>query len=446
MTKIQNLTVGDIKKQILFFAFPTLLSNLFQQFYNLADTAIAGHILGDNALVAIGATSSIFSLVLTFANGLNGGFGIVMAQSFGADDKKRLRKSIAFSIGLNVILSIFICLLSLIFIKPILRLMNTPEAQFNEAYSYIIVILAFILVPMFYNLEATILRSLGDSKTPLYFLIISSILNVILDYTFIRFLHLGVMGAALATIIAQLCTVVLCFIVIRKSFDILRLSKEDFRLSKLLLSKMMSAGMAMAMMNSIFSIGSIIMQGAINSLGKDIIAAHLGARKIAEMFMQPLVTIGTACSTFTGQNYGAGKMNRIKNGLRYSIIYAVIWSVLSFVILFFAGADLAKLITASESRAVFENTQLYLKINAPFYFVLGILFILRFSIQSIDKKVPPLISSSMELATKICAAFIFIPMWGYVGACIAEPLSWCFGAVYLIFTFKSALKNINITH
>ncbi len=442
MTGTRDLTKGNIAKQILFFAFPTLLSNLFQQFYNLADTAIAGHILGDNALVAIGATSSVFSLVLTFANGLNGGFGIIMAQSFGAGDEERLKKSIANSLCINIALSLFICLVSMIFIKPILRLMNTPEAQFRDAYSYIIVILALIIVPMLYNLESTVLRSIGDSKTPLYFLIMASLLNIVLDYVFIAFFHMGVVGAALATIIAQLCSVILCFFVIKKNFKILKLGKEDFILNKQLLSNMLSAGMTMAMMNSIFSIGSIIMQGAINALGEQIIAAHLGARKIAEMFMQPLVTIGLSCSTFTSQNYGAKKISRIRDGIKYSIIYALVWSVLSFFILYFAGGQLAKLITGSESQVVFESTQLYLKINAPFYFVLGILFILRFSIQSVDKKIPPLISSSMELASKICAAFIFIPMWGYLGACIAEPLSWCLGAVYLIFVFKAVLKNL----
>lgn len=448
MAKVCDLTSGNTGKLLFSFAFPTLLSNLFQQFYNLADTSIAGHILGDSALVSIGATSSIYSLVITFANGLSGGFGIIMAQCFGAKDSRKLQKSIAHALIINLALGIIICIASIFLIKPVLKLMNTPQTQFDDAYSYIIVILAAIIVPMLYNLESTVLRSLGDSKTPLYFLIFASMLNIALDYVFIKYLGTGVKGAALATVIAQLSAAILCFIVIKKNFAVIRLKKESFRFNRLLFSNMMSAGMAMAMMNSIFSIGSIIMQSAINSLGSIIIAAHLAARKIAEMFMQPLVTIGLACSTFVGQNFGAKKYGRIKEGIKYSIIYSAIWSVISFAALFFFGKNLAQLITGSNDPAVISNAEMYLKINAPFYFVLSILFIYRFSIQSINKKVPPLISSSMELISKILAAFVFIPLWGYTGACIAEPLSWCLGAAYLIFTFKNAFikldKNIQI--
>lgn len=442
MAKVKDLTQGDTKKLLLIFAFPTLLSNIFQHFYNLADTAIAGHILGDNALVAIGASSSIFSLVMTFANGLTGGFGITMAQCFGAKDIKGLKKSIASSLSISFIMGAIIFIGSALFIEPILRLMNTPEARLQDAKGYILIILSFSITSILYNLENTILRSLGDSKTPLYILIFSSVLNIALDYTLIKYCNMGVRGAATATVIAQALSVLLCLFVIKRSFKIISLSKSDFSIDKSLLKRMLSAGLAMAMMNSIFSIGSIIMQGSINSLGEVIIAAHLGSRKIAEIFMSPLITIGLACSTFVGQNYGAKKYERIRESIKYSTIYALVWSVISFVILFFLGGQFARLITGSTSPEVFENTQLYLRINAPFYFVLGLLFILRFSIQSIDKKVPPLISSSMELASKIAAAFIFIPMWGYLGACIAEPISWLLGAIYLVFTFKSALKNL----
>ena len=266
---------------------------------------------------------------------------------------------------------------------------------------------------MLYNLEAVILRSLGDSKTPLYFLIFSSVLNIILDYVLIKFTQMGVKGAAVATVLAQLLSVILCFVVILKNFKIIRLKKNDFHFSASLFKNMMSAGMAMAVMNSIFSIGSIIMQGSINALGEDVIAAHLGSRKVAEMFMQPLVTIGTACSTFVGQNYGALKIGRIKASIKYSTIYSLIWSVFTFFILWFFGGQIARLFT------------------------------LRFSIQSVDRKMPPIISSSMELASKIAAAYLFIPLWGYLGACIAEPLSWTLGAIYLLFVFKKEFKRLD---
>lgn len=443
MAKTKDLTQGNVAKLLLFFAFPTLLSNVFQQFYNLADTAIAGHILGDNALVAIGASSTVNSLVLSFAWGLNGGFGIIIAQCFGAKDFKRLKKSVAISLSINVLFSLIVCIFSIFMSRPMLQALNTPAARLNEANSYISVILVFIIVPMLYNLEAVILRSLGDSKTPLYFLIFSSVLNIILDYVLIKFTQMGVKGAAVATVLAQLLSVILCFVVILKNFKIIRLKKNDFHFSASLFKNMMSAGMAMAVMNSIFSIGSIIMQGSINALGEDVIAAHLGSRKVAEMFMQPLVTIGTACSTFVGQNYGALKIGRIKASIKYSTIYSLIWSVFTFFILWFFGGQIARLVTGSASHVVFDNTQMYLRINAPFYFVLGLLFTLRFSIQSVDRKMPPIISSSMELASKIAAAYLFIPLWGYLGACIAEPLSWTLGAIYLLFVFKKEFKRLD---
>lgn len=443
MAKTKDLTQGNVAKLLLFFAFPTLLSNVFQQFYNLADTAIAGHILGDNALVAIGASSTVNSLVLSFAWGLNGGFGIIIAQCFGAKDFKKLKKSVAISLSINVLFSLIVCIFGIFMSRPMLQALNTPAARLNEANSYISVILVFIIVPMLYNLEAVILRSLGDSKTPLYFLIFSSVLNIILDYVLIKFTQMGVKGAAVATVLAQLLSVVLCFVVILKNFKIIRLKKNDFHFSASLFKNMMSAGMAMAVMNSIFSIGSIIMQGSINALGEDVIAAHLGSRKVAEMFMQPLVTIGTACSTFVGQNYGALKIGRIKASIKYSTIYSLIWSVFTFFILWFFGGQIARLVTGSASQVVFDNTQMYLRINAPFYFVLGLLFTLRFSIQSVDRKMPPIISSSMELVSKIAAAYLFIPLWGYLGACIAEPLSWTLGAIYLLFVFKKEFKRLD---
>lgn len=443
MAKTKDLTTNSVATGLLWFALPTLLSNIFQQFYNLTDTAIAGHILGDNALVAIGASSTINSLVLTFAGGLNAGFGIIMAQSFGAKDYAKLKKSIAQALVINTVISAIICIIGVTGSKAMLKMLNTPSERLDEANSYIFVILTFIIVPMLYNLESVILRSLGDSKTPLYFLIASSILNIVLDYLIIKYTNIGVMGAAVATVIAQFISVLLCFAVIVKNFKIIRLNKTDFYFNKSLFTNLLSAGMAMAVMNSIFSIGSIIMQSAINALGEEIIASHLAARKVAEMFMQPLVTLGTACSTFVGQNYGAGKINRIKQAIKFSTLYAFIWSVISFFILFFVGANLGKLITGTTSQTVFENCRMYLKVNAPFYFVLGVLFVLRFSIQSIDRKTPPLISSTMELASKIAAAYIFIPAWDYFGACIAEPLSWTLGAIYLIFVFKGEFKRLD---
>lgn len=441
--RITDLTVGSTPKLLILFALPTLLSNLFQQFYILADTAIAGHILGDNALVAIGSSSSINSLVFTFAFGLNGGFGIIFAQCFGAKKENDLNKAVAKALCINVLVSLFICAFSLAFIKPILALMNTPNSLIGDAYSYIIIILCGSVISMLYNLESTILRSLGDSKTPVYFLIFSSVLNIGLDFLFVKYLKTGVKGAALATVISQMFATILCTVVLKKGYKIVKISKEHFARDKAMLKRLVSAGMTMALMNSIFSIGTLVMQRSINSLGEVVIASHYASRRIAEIFMAPLVTLGTACSTFVGQNFGAKRYERIKEGIKWSMIFAFVFSILAFVLLFFFGTDFAGFITGTKNPNILSNVKMFLQINAPFYFVLGTLFILRFSIQSVNKKTPPLVSSSMELVFKILAATVFIPLWGYIGACIAEPISWCLGAVYLLFTFKNTLKTIN---
>lgn len=440
--RITDLTVGSTPRLLILFALPTLLSNLFQQFYTLADTAIAGHILGDGALVAIGSSASINSLVFTFAFGLNGGFGIVFAQCFGAKKENDLNNAIAKALGVNIIVSLSICVFSLLFIKPILALMNTPAALINDAYSYIIIILCGSVVSMMYNLESTILRSLGDSRTPVYFLIFSSLLNIALDYLFVKYLGVGIKGAAMATIISQIFSTILCFVVIKSGYKIVHISREHFLRDRMMLSRLISAGLTMALMNSIFSIGTLIMQRSINALGEVVIASHYASRKVAEIFMSPLVTLGTSCSTFVGQNFGAKKYDRIKEGIRCSMIFAFVFSILAFVLLFFFGTGFAGIITGTKNPLVLSNVKMFLRINAPFYFVLGTLFILRFSIQSVDRRTPPLVSSSMELGTKILAAFVLIPIWGYVGACVAEPISWCLGAIYLLFTFKSTLKRI----
>lgn len=324
MAKAQDFTNGSIKKQILTFALPILLGNLFQQFYTLADTAIAGHILGDSALSAIGATSSVSSLILTVAFGINAGFGIVIAQAFGEKNYRKLKRSFAQSIVFGLIFSVLVAAISPLILNSVLRAMNTPEEIFSEARAYILILLEFVIVTMFYNLEATVLRSLGDSKTSVIFIVISTIINIFLDWLFMAKFNLGVEGAAAATVIAQGISCLLCAAVIVKSFKIIRLEKDSFKKDIPLMRSMLTSGLVMGMMNSIFSIGSIILQSAVNGLGSQIIAAQLAARKISDMYMQPLVTVGTSCSTIVSQNYGAGKIKRIGQAINYSAVYSLI--------------------------------------------------------------------------------------------------------------------------
>lgn len=441
MSKIQDFTKGNIGKQLLVFSLPILLGNIFQQFYNLADTAIAGHLLGDGALSAIGATAPINNLILMIAFGFNGGFGIIFARTFGEKDYEKLRRAFAQSLIFVFSFSLIIAAISPLIISKVLNIMNTPAEVFSQARSYILILLVFVIVTMLYNLEATVLRSLGDSKTPLYFVIISSFVNIALDWLFISSFKMGVTGAAAATVIAQGISCVLCAIVIIKNFKIIKLEKSSFKKDTVLARSMLSAGLAMGMMNSIFSIGSIILQAAVNGLGPQIIAAQLAARKISDVYMQPLVTVGTSCSTIVSQNYGAGKINRISQTIKYGTLYSVIWSLISFATSYTFGKFFIFGITGTQDSAIIENAFMYLKINTPFYCMLGLLFNLRFSIQSINSKLPPIFSSAMELISKAVAAFLLIPAYGYIGACVAEPISWTLGAVFLVFAFNRAYKK-----
>lgn len=441
MKNINDFTSGSIKKQLILFSLPILLGNIFQQFYNIADTAIAGHLLGDDALSAIGATAPVNNLILMVAFGFNGGFGIVIAQSFGEKNYKKLKRAFAQSLVFVVSFSVIIGVLSPFLINGVLRFMNTPAEIFESARSYILVLLVCVIVTMLYNLEATVLRSLGDSKTPLYFVIICSFLNVGLDLLFISFFKTGVFGAAAATVISQGVSCVLCAVVIIKNYKIIRPERAAFKRDSALTASLLTSGLAMGMMNSIFSIGSIILQSAVNGLGPQIIAAQLAARKISDVYMQPLVTIGSSCSTMVSQNYGSGKVKRISETIKYGVIYSFIWSAFSIATAYAFGGFFIKAMTGTDDVSVIQNALTYLKINTPFYFALGLLFILRFSVQSINSKIPPLISSAIELGSKIISAFALIPAYGYIGACVAEPVSWFLGAFFLIFAFSKAYKR-----
>lgn len=304
---MKDLTKGNITKLILMFALPLLLGNVFQLFYNLADTRIVGQTLGKNAIAALGATSSVNTVIIGFLNGLTNGFALVTARFFGAKEFDRLKKSVAHALTLGIATAIALTALSLAFIDPLLKALNTPDNIFKQAKTYIVIILAGMIISMFYNICAGILRAVGDTVSPLIFLIISTIANIGLDLLFILGFKMGVEGAAYATLIAQGISVVLCIIYIIKKHKFLIPSKSDFRFNFKLAGDMYATGVSMGLMISLVGIGTVIMQGAINIFGTDIIVAHTTARKISEIFMLPISVFGAASATFSSQNYGAGR-------------------------------------------------------------------------------------------------------------------------------------------
>lgn len=432
---MKDLTTGSPIKLIFMFALPVLLGNVFQQFYNLVDTMMVGKLIGIDALAAMGATASLSGLVLGLSMGITVGFSILIAQYYGAKDTENMKKAVAGTIYLSMICGIVITIVALLLNRPILEMLSTPDNIIDTSYQYLVIIFAGTLISIFYNIGASVLRALGDSKTPLYFLIIGTVINIILDYVCIASLSLGVAGAAYATLIAQAFSVLLCVLYIKKKYPVLLLEKEDFQFPKGMLANQFAMGVSMGLMNSIVSIGSVILQSAVNSMGSVIIAGHTAARKLSEMFMQPMVSIGIAATTFASQNLGAGHIDRIKEGIRKSVLMSFIWATFT-IILSFTGVRYLILIMldASEVEAI-QIAEYYLRINTVFYYSLAALFIYRNVLQGIGKKTVPIVSSIIEMLVKIAATFLLVPSLGYLGIAICEPIAWILMTVVLMFFF-----------
>lgn len=423
---MKDLTKGPVLKLLLYFSLPILLGNILQQFYNLGDTIIVGRTLGINDLAAIGATSSIVEMLFALINGFTIGFSILTGIAFGAKDEMRVKIVIAKGIFLCAILTILLTACFLIGIKPALRALHTPEDIIETSLSYVHVIIFGIIITMTYNMIANTLRALGNSVFPLIALAISSMLNLLLDLFFIRVLHMGIMGAGIGTLVAQMISVIVCIIYIIKKCPIMHIRKEHFKGSGVSLLELFTSGAGMALMYSIVSTGSIILQSGINSLGTDTIAAHTAARKIASLCMMPFATMSAALVTFTSQNVGAGKPNRIREGLIKALFLAFIWGLVAMIFIHMFGKNLISLITTDSNEYVLTTAFRYLKINVnlPFYCFLAVLCFFRSSLQGMGQKIIPIIGSLTEMIGKAVFVFLFVPRMGYYAVCLCEPVLW----------------------
>lgn len=433
-----DLIHGPIFQSLVIFAIPLLISNIFQQLYNTMDTMIVGNVLGDASLAAIGACTSIYDLLVGFALGIGNGLAIVTARSFGSKDEKLLKKSVAGSIIIGIFVSLGVTFIGIFGLKPLLTLLKTPVEIFDEAYRYIFVIVLFTIVMFAYNLCAGLMRAIGNSVMPLIFLIISSLLNIVLDLLFITQFHLGVMGAAIATVIAQGISVILCFIYMINKTKLLIPSKEDFKYDAPLYKELLGQGFSMGFMSCIVSAGSVILQYGINKLGYLIIAGHTAARKIYMFFNMPFMAMGMAISTFVSQNKGANQRDRIKKALRIAYLYDVIMAGIVTLIIFLVGANLVKMISGSSESVVLNNGTMYLKVVGPFYAVLGVLMQTRFALQGIGQKLLPLISSVIEFLGKILFVVVFIPKFEYMAVIFCEPTIWCVMTLQLLYAFYTS--------
>lgn len=433
--KSVSLTEGKILKSLVIFAIPILIGNIFQQLYNVADTAIIGNVLGDQALAAVGATSALYSLVIGFANGITNGFSVVLARVFGEKDEEKLKQTSALIYFLTVIISIILTLASVISLHSILVMLKTPENILPKTESYLHIILTFAIVTMLYNMFSGILRAIGDSKTPLYFLLLSSALNVGLDFLFVKGLNRGIGGAAEATVIAQIVSVSLCIVYIWKKCPVLKFSMRYLKWDKALVKELLLTGFSMGLMLVVVSIGSVALQSAVNSLGEQIIAAHTAARKIDEIFMMPLGTLATAAATFASQNFGAGKYDRVYKGIKDAVLIAIGWSACAILIVFAIGKYMVKWLTGTSDAEIISNALMYMKINIVFFLVLSILLVLRSSLQGVGRKIVPVLGSGVELILKFGAVNIITNRLGYFGVCILEPIIWGISAIMVLVDF-----------
>ena len=437
---MKDLTKGSPLSLILFFAAPILLGNMFQLLYNMADTRIVGTFLGENALAAVGATGSVNNLLVGLIIGMTNGFAILTARRYGAKDRDGVRKSIGSIFILAFITAIIITILGLFCLEPLLRLLNTPDDLINTSIRYFRVILLGTTVTMFYNVCATVLRAVGDSLTPLLFLMLSTFLNVILDLIFVVPLGLGVEGAALATVLAQLISVILCLYVMYSRFYDLWPTRSDFRLELSVAGQLYGTGLSMAMMYCLVNAGSVILQGSINTFGQDIIIAHTAARRLTELFMMVFSALGATMATFTSQNFGARKPDRIRQGLKISFFISLgVWVVI-VLITYTVSPYLVYMVTGTKTENIINTAVLYLKVDTLLYWVTPGISILRNSLQGVGDKKTPLSSSTIELLGKIAVVILLTPKLGYFGIILAEPIVWVLMVIPLI---VQVLRNPN---
>lgn len=429
---MKDLTTGKPIKIILLFAIPLFIGQLFQLFYSLADTRIVGAILGETSLAAVGATTTLSDFLIGLLNGFTNGCAIIIATYFGSGDRDNMKKAIGGTILSGIVLSVLISAGCLLFLPRILGALNVADFLMAESKAYISIVLAGLLAATLYNVCAAILRALGDTFTPLLFLILAAVLNVVLDYTLIKYGNMGVAGAALATVIAQAVSAVLCFFYMKVRYPELSLRREDFRFDKIIYKKLIATGSSMGFMVAFVNLGTLALQITINTFNQDIIVAHTAARKATNIFMLPFSVLGTTLATFCGQNLGAGKYSRIKTGLRDTLLLTFIWCAGVALVAYTLSGPLVHMITASDNEVILSTASLYLKVNTSFYFVTAIICLFRNSMQGFGDNKTPVFSSSLELIGKVAISFLLAPAIGYMGIIVAEPIVWFIMVIPLI--------------
>lgn len=443
MTK--DMTVGHPKKIILSFGIPLLLGMLFQQFYSMVDTIIVGRFLGVDELAGVGSTGAINFMVIGFCMGICNGFAIPIAQCFGAKDYKNLRKYVANCVWLSIFFAVIMTVGVSIFCRDILKLMDTPTDIFEYAYDYIFIIFLGIPVTFLYNILSGIIRALGDSKLPLIFLIVSSVINIILDFVTILWLNMGVNGPAWATVISQGISGVLCLIYMIKKYDMLRVKRGEWNPEKHHIITLCRMGIPMGLQYSITAIGSVILQTAVNSLGSSAVAAVTAANKVSMFFCCPFDAMGSTMATYAGQNIGAGKPDRVTKGMLSCSVMGLIYSLAACGVLVVFGEQLAAIFidkSKASNVGILHDAWLMLVWVSAFYFPLALVNIIRFTIQGLGFSELAILAGVCEMVARALVGFVFVPKWGFIAVCTASPLAWIFADTFLIIAYIFVIKRL----
>lgn len=440
-----DMTSGSPVRLILQFMIPVCLGNIFQQFYNVADSIVAGQFIGVNALAAIGSTGSLMFFVTGWLNGLSSGFAILVSQRFGAKRYDQMRHYVAMSIYLAAAFAIVMTVGLLILNEPILRMMNFSDEIMPDVTAYMGIIYAGLIVTAAYNSLAAFLRALGDSKSPLYFLIISAVINVGLDIAFIVCFGMGVEGCAYATVIAQGISALLCFVYILKKFPILHLKEEDFRISFRSFGHLLSLGIPMGLQFSITAIGTIIVQGAVNVYGEIYMAGFAAAGKLQNIIATVFTAFGATIATFVGQNRGAGRMDRVKTGVKYTQVMILIWSVVTMALVFFFGKYMMLLFVSASETEVIDAAVIYFRTVFWCYPFLGSIFLYRNTLQGMGYGLVPMLGGVFELAARSVIVMIVAGRTSFAGVCFSDPAAWIAALIplvpYYIYTMRKWEKN-----
>ena len=436
-----DMTSGSPMKIILWFTLPIFIGNVFQQFYNMADAVIVGKFVGNNALAAVGSTGTIMFLINGFVIGMTAGFTVLTAQKFGAGDERGIRKSVTGAAWLSLIVGLILTAAFMVFMKPLLTLMNTPADIFDDAYAYIMIISGGILAQMLYNLLASILRALGNSRVPLYFLILSAVLNIVLDLVFVIVFQMGASGAAVATIISQGVSGLLCLVYIGKKVQLLRMTKEDWKPQTTLLSAQLKVGIPMALQYSITAIGTMMVQSSLNILGSTLVAAYTAAGKIEQVVTQAYIAMGTTMATYGAQNMGAGDVPRIRQGFKACTIIGIVYSFIAAAFVMTAGKYMTYLFVSEDVGTIMNSVDIYLKCVGIFFIPLAVVNIYRNGIQGLGYGLLPMTAGIAELIGRGVVAVIAAGQRSYLGVCLASPAAWILAGGLLIVMYYYIMNH-----